>query len=312
MALIQTHTRSSKERKIGFFDLSGEIRNQIYRILFVDSYPIDIAPPLWKRSKKLKDLTCTPNELEEYPVSLFRVNKQLHHEAASVFYSENTFQLSILYPNLSEGGCLPPDPEFGLENSFAVLALRFQPRKFGSLQNSWQFQCYDRTVWRWNYIMPSGKRSRSSIERQAQEDGKTTEMYWPSERYRRMVKRLRIQFFVGNTYWIDFQSFTFMSVAVRSSLATLFEGILNKAHVELAIWATEIDPSTPWSDDEFRNLKRIMIAFTPLAKAMTLMVTTNDGLEGSITKKRCTELRAAIRRHAKNPKFERPPWKSRW
>lgn len=307
MAPNQRDHRSSNTKKIGFFDLSGEIRNQIYRILFVDSYPIDIAPLLWKRSKKFKNLKRTPNVSEEYPVRLFRVNKQVHHEAASIFYSENTFQLSILYPNVSQGSFVPPNAQFGLENAFAVLALRFQPRKFGSLSDAWQFQCYDTTVWRWDYIMPSGKQSRSSIERQAQEGGKTTEIYWPSERYRRMVKRLRIQLFFRRSFW---HTWTYNSIAVRSSLATLFGGILNQAHVELAIWGSETHPGKQWGDDEFQDLKRIMVAFTPLAKALTLIVTANGALEGSITKKRCTELRAAIRRWAKNPRFERPPWRN--
>ena len=315
MARIKRDTRS-KTRKISLFDLSGEIRNQIYRILFVDSHPIDIATSLWKRSKKFKDRKCTLNELEEYPVRLFRVSKQVHREAASIFYSENTFQLSILYPNLSQGCYFPPVAEFGLENSFAVLALRFRPKEFGSLPDTWQLQCYDKTVWRWNYIMPCGKQSRSGIEREAREGGKTTVMYWPSERYRRMVRRLRIQLFLRKPLWQNIHfplpSMEFNSVAVRSSLATLFEGILNQAHVELAIWAPDIEPGKRWSDDEFGGLKRIMMAFTPLARAMILIVTTNGALKDSISGKRCTALRAAIRRHAKNPKLERPAWRSRW
>jgi len=316
MALIEKDTRNNKAKKIEFLNLSGEIRNQIYRALFVHSCPIDIAPPLWKRSKKFKDLKGTRNEQEEYPVRLFQVNKQVHHEAASIFYSENTFQLSILYPNLSQRDCFPSGAEFGLETSFAVLALRFQPRNFDPRPDAWQFQCYDRTVWRWDYIMPSGKRSRSGIEGEVREGRKTTEMYWPSERYRQMVKRLRIQLFLGNAIWrtISYASpnMMFHSEAVRSSLATLFEGILNKAHVELAIWAPEIDPGKQWSEDEFRGLKQVMVAFTPLARAMTLIVTANGELEGSITEKRCIELRTAIRRYARNPKIERPQWRASW
>jgi len=118
-----------------------------------------------------------------------------------------------------------------------------------------------------------------------------------------MVKRLRIQLFLGNALWESihntFPSMEFNCVAVRSSLATLFEAILKQARVELAIWTPEIDPGKQLSDDEFRRLKRIMIAFTPLARAKTLTVTTNGALEASITEKRRTELRAAIRRHAK-------------
>jgi len=118
-----------------------------------------------------------------------------------------------------------------------------------------------------------------------------------------MVKRLRIQLFLGKALWetihYTFPSMEFNCVAVRSSLATLFKAILKQAHVELAIWAPEIDPGKVLSDDEFRRLKRIMIAFTPLARAMTLTVTMNGALEASITEKRRTELRAAIRRHAK-------------
>lgn len=307
-------THSRNEKKIGLLDLSGEIRNHIYRILFVDSYPIDVAPPLWKQSK-FKTRKTLPKVPDQYPVQLFRVNKQVHREAASIFYSENTFQLSILYPNLSTS-CFPLHNEIGLDDCFSVLSLRYRPKELGSLPDTWQFQCYDPIVWRWNYIMPCGKQSRSNIERQAREGQKTTRMYWPSERYRRMIKRLRIQLFLEKGRWGTMHYITlnaiFNSVVVRSSLATFFEGILNRAHVELAIWAPHMAPDQQWSDDELRDIKRIMIAFTPLTKAKTLVVTANGELKNFITERRCTELRVAIRRYARSPKVERPRWKSSW
>ena len=313
MAPIKRSIHNSRPEKVGFFDLSGEIRNQIYRIWFVADYPIDIAPPLWKRLKHFKDLKYAPHEPEEYPVRLFRVNKQMHHEAASVFYSENAFQLSILYPIVSRGGCFPPGTGFGLINTFAVLGWCSELSERHHWPNGWQFQCFDRTVLRWEYIMPSEKRSRSSIERQAREGEKTTEIYWPSEGYRRMVKRLHIQLFLEKKFWKIKPDPNMSYRVVQSSLATLFEGILNQAHVELVITAPEIKQHEQWDSGDFRRLRRLMKAFTPLEKAMALIVTTNDELEDIITEKRCVGLQVAIRQYAKDPKFGPwPPWQSRW
>ncbi|KAF5643416.1 Benzoylformate decarboxylase [Fusarium tjaetaba] len=63
---------------VSFFGLSGELRNAIYKIILLQSEPVDP----WLRCG-LQVLT-----------GLFRVSKTVHHEASLLFYSQNCFDFA--------------------------------------------------------------------------------------------------------------------------------------------------------------------------------------------------------------------------
>src|SRR5215469_16485518 len=60
-----------------------EVRNMIYSLLIQHPTPIKIRSPRKKRGTQ-KNLGITK-------YGIFRVNKQIHHEASTLFYATNTF-----------------------------------------------------------------------------------------------------------------------------------------------------------------------------------------------------------------------------
>ncbi|OCK82654.1 hypothetical protein K432DRAFT_380266 [Lepidopterella palustris CBS 459.81] len=66
-----------------FMDLSGELRNQIYREALLSVDPIKVGQPR----------SCNPVHRGGLP-SLLRVSSQIRKEAISIYYGENTFNFS--------------------------------------------------------------------------------------------------------------------------------------------------------------------------------------------------------------------------
>jgi hypothetical protein len=73
---LQTSQPKPKEQ-VGFLDLPGEMRNDIYRYVYLRSEPLngidDKIPGIW----------------------LLATSKQIHEEASSIFYGENTFLFGL-------------------------------------------------------------------------------------------------------------------------------------------------------------------------------------------------------------------------
>ena len=70
-----------------FFSLPREIRDQIYELVLLQQDPIDY--------RKDRDIWCIRPQLTP---ELLRVNKTIHREASSMFYSQNHFDLTAGTP----------------------------------------------------------------------------------------------------------------------------------------------------------------------------------------------------------------------
>lgn len=114
----------------GFLDLPAEIRNRIYVGLLIDPEPIVIGLNL--RSGKLFQSGIGLSLWARYrlPISLLRVNKQIHEEAANVLYGCNCFAPSNVVQN---------------------------PKKERSLFEHWQDKILDR------FLGQIGQQNRESI-----------------------------------------------------------------------------------------------------------------------------------------------------
>lgn len=67
--------------KANFLDLPAELRNEVYRMVFVDAKPIDF---------------CTVNNFA-HSAALLRTCRQVHTEGCSILYGENDFYLRRRY-----------------------------------------------------------------------------------------------------------------------------------------------------------------------------------------------------------------------
>jgi hypothetical protein len=138
-----------------------------------------------------------------------------------------------------------------------------------------------------------------------------------------MVKKLRVQLLLKDVWdgprfphWVNMFG-SFSSIWVRVSLAALFEGILQKADVELNIVVptthrrrTNHGQASGSADEEYQCLRRIVTAFAPLGTAKTLKVTTDSATQKTVTDEHCQKLRIHIGRYVKkNDLKQRPPWR---
>ncbi|KAI9847383.1 MAG: hypothetical protein M1837_002571 [Sclerophora amabilis] len=67
-----------------FFQLPGEIRNQVYRLVLVSSYDLDVQ----------RANTCQ-NRINLISLSVLRTNRQIYHEARPILYAENAFMVQV-------------------------------------------------------------------------------------------------------------------------------------------------------------------------------------------------------------------------
>ena len=90
-----------------FLRLPAEIRNAIYRLVFVRPGTLQVLPAalrwgprLWLRHVRPGE-PCSNLPVDIYPAMLL-VNRQVHGEAASIFYGENRFSF-YLGPRITDG-----------------------------------------------------------------------------------------------------------------------------------------------------------------------------------------------------------------
>lgn len=150
-----------------------------------------------------------------------------------------------------------------------------------------------------------------------------TQIYWPAARYRHMVKKLRVALYLKDMYYgLGFPNWasklgSFSTFAVRMSLAALFEGILQKADVEVNIvlptshrGTVSHGQASGSANEVYLFLKRLLMALAPLGTAKKLRVTTDEGGQKTITDEDCQKLRIDIRRYAKrNESKPMLPWR---
>jgi hypothetical protein len=65
-----------------FLRLPPEIRNEVYKLLFVSNTNLRVSSPVHRRKRRPPQLDFT---------RLLLVNKQINAEAKTIFYSLNTF-----------------------------------------------------------------------------------------------------------------------------------------------------------------------------------------------------------------------------
>ncbi|KAH6847348.1 hypothetical protein B0I37DRAFT_405336, partial [Chaetomium sp. MPI-CAGE-AT-0009] len=83
---METSAAMETRKEIGFFDLPGEIRNMIYKLLVV---PGDIL--FVSCDKPFGTLKLVPDKKRGPWLALVRTNRLIHKEASSLLYSCNTF-----------------------------------------------------------------------------------------------------------------------------------------------------------------------------------------------------------------------------
>ena len=129
---------ATRDEPLHLLTLPGEIRNQIYRLLWVSSEPLVAQFRLVKLSKKGRNLRFRSSEVtRRFPrePSLVLGCRQLQNEVLSLFYSENTF---IFRPSnkepLEDLLMTQPDmmakwqPRSVLANALGHLEVHFQVR----------------------------------------------------------------------------------------------------------------------------------------------------------------------------------------
>jgi len=315
-----TRLQGSHKKKLGFFDLSTEIRYQIYEIFLLDDQPIDIAPVPWKVRLLSRNDTKPTVDKGRYALHIFLICKRIYYEASWIFYSRNTFQLTIRYkPGTFRENIYPTISSVVSEHPFFIQGIVFRPTypKRQTIDYPWP----GATMLRWEYATSTDLISRAKMERQARAGQKLTQIYWPTERYRSFVKRLRIEliFEIG---WMRTRPVVdgLMNGAIRAGLRSLFEGILPQADVELHL-KLPVSPS-PRRQEEGQtitspspenkadaSLKLILLPLAPLGCAKTLRVTTS-GDHQLITSKHCEKLREHLVKYSKRHDLEdRPPWR---
>ncbi|KAI9837094.1 MAG: hypothetical protein M1819_000745 [Sarea resinae] len=105
------HTSIPKPSPFPFLRLPSELRIKIYRFALVDKEPLDLAFDPGAHSRSVQIGSCRlsygtrldTNVRSPFPLALFRAAKQLHAEASTVFYEENTFRFVIMASALHDG-----------------------------------------------------------------------------------------------------------------------------------------------------------------------------------------------------------------
>ncbi|KAM0718792.1 hypothetical protein Q7P37_005863 [Cladosporium fusiforme] len=128
-ANTQTRSETKKDSKVGFFSLSGELRNEIYHLAFLEvNYSIKIEgksvaslieqEPVEDHTNDLTTITKSTKETDkpQSPLALLATCKQISAEASGIAYSKMSLSLEKL-PSFG------PGPSNSLEKAQHVRSL---------------------------------------------------------------------------------------------------------------------------------------------------------------------------------------------
>jgi len=304
----------SQKKKVGFFDLCTEIRCQIYEILLLDDKPIDLAPSIWKRPKRLANEVKPSIDKGRYSLHVFRICKRIHLEASWIFYSRNTFQLTVLY---LDSWVLQLYPATGSASTWQPFAIQGRGVEQSPTRPVQAHNTRDNgsMPFRWDYAMPTDTISRPQIERRAMAGRRPSQIYWPAERHHSYVKKLKIVLTVRSAWNITSLLYNYSKHRmIRVGLASLFDGILPHADVELHLDLPSPISLFPESQrgeaDALAFLRNFLKPFRFFGSAKTLSVTRNGHRTRPIPENDCEKLKAYIVKGSKKTDLkDRPPWR---